>query len=235
MDATSSARLRPYAGGSSSPRDPLGRKSSTNKSAQTTTKGSAQFFRVRAARSGGGPNGPARRPGGSTNRKSTAHSSSGAPPRAAKTSPDSAHSCWARQQFAASGECNEPRRVAVRRWRRTARLCESQLQRPIHRPRFARFVLGAPPRAADASFSPRPAVQRTALLALPQSTVPCPPHCGSAVAPPRFRRPLGFHLDFANAKRVKSLFRRAGDGFSHYSLFRAPCAIHSISAHRRNS
>ena len=27
------------------------------------------------------------------------------------------------------------------------------------------------------------------------------------------RRPLGFHLDFAVAKRVKSLFRRAGDGF----------------------
>ena len=28
---------------------------------------------------------------------------------------------------------------------RPARLCESQLQRPIHRLRFARFVLGAPP------------------------------------------------------------------------------------------
>ncbi len=145
MDATSSARLRPYAGGSSSPRDPLGRKSSTNKSAQTTTKGSAQFFRVRAARSGGGPNGPARRPGGSTNRKSTAHSSSGAPPRAAKTSPDSAHSCWARQQFAASGECNEPRRVAVRRvgWRRTARLCESQEHSPFTALSFG-FGLRAP-------------------------------------------------------------------------------------------
>ncbi|WP_304471408.1 hypothetical protein, partial [uncultured Rikenella sp.] len=51
------------------------------------------------------------------------------------------------------------------------------------------------------------------------------PHCGSAVAPPvplgtrkldvstSKRRPLGFHLDFAPAKRVKSLFRRAGDEF----------------------
>ena len=34
-----------------------------------------QFFGIRAARSGGGPNGPARRPGGSTNRKSTDNSS----------------------------------------------------------------------------------------------------------------------------------------------------------------
>ncbi|WP_297623519.1 hypothetical protein, partial [uncultured Rikenella sp.] len=37
------------------------------------------------------------------------------------------------------------------------------------------------------------------------------------------RRPLGFHLDFANAKRVKSLFKRAGDGFLRgIELFRAP-------------
>ncbi|WP_300601728.1 hypothetical protein, partial [uncultured Rikenella sp.] len=34
------------------------------------------------------------------------------------------------------------------------------------------------------------------------------------------RRPLGFHLDFANAKRVKSLFKRACDGvFAHHSFF----------------
>ena len=59
----------------------------------------------------------------------------------------------------------------------------------------------------------------------PQFSASCQPHCGSAVAPPvplgtrkmarstSKRRPLGFHLDFAVAKRVKSLFRRAGDGF----------------------
>ncbi len=41
------------------------------------------------------------------------------------------------------------RRVAGRPWAgvRPARLCDPQLQRPIHRPRFARFVLGAPPHA----------------------------------------------------------------------------------------
>ena len=37
------------------------------------------------------------------------------------------------------------------------------------------------------------------------------------------RRPLGFHLDFANAKRVKSLLRRAGDGFfARAKFFCAP-------------
>ncbi len=48
--------------------------------------------------------------GGSENRKSTAHS------------------FYTRQQFAASGERNEPRRVAASRsgWRRTARLKEPQ-------------------------------------------------------------------------------------------------------------
>ncbi len=62
--------------------------------------------------------------------------------------------------------------------------------------------------------------QSTALF-----SAPCPPHCGSATAPPvplgtrkmgmptPNRRPLGFHFDFAIAKRAKSPFRRAGDGF----------------------
>ena len=49
-------------------------------------------------------------------------------------------------KFAASGECNELRRVAVRRvgWRRTARLCESQKQQPIHRPRLPGSALAPP-------------------------------------------------------------------------------------------
>ncbi len=33
-----------------------------------------------------------------------------------------------------------------------------------------------------------------------QFFAPCAPHCGSAFAPPHFRRPLGFHLDFAHRK-----------------------------------
>ena len=46
--------LRASRGEASGPRDPKGRKSSTNKSTQTTTKGSIQFFRFRAAASGPG-------------------------------------------------------------------------------------------------------------------------------------------------------------------------------------
>ena len=56
---------------------------------------------------------------------------------------------WARQQFAASGECNELRRVAVRRvgWRRTARLKEPQAFSLIHRPNSVGFGLSPiPPR-----------------------------------------------------------------------------------------
>ena len=50
-----------------------------------------------------------------------------------------------------------------------------------------------------------------------QSTAPCPPHCGSAFAPPRFA-----------VARLKRDFC-AGTSFSR------ACTIHSISAHRRNS
>ena len=52
-------------------------------------------------------------------------------------------------KFAASGECNELRRVAVRRrgWRRTARLKEPQKQYPIHRPILRSSSSGAPPGA----------------------------------------------------------------------------------------
>ncbi len=58
-------------------------------------------------------------------------------------------------KFAASGECNELRRVAVRRrgWRRTARLCESQKlgqQRgPTHGPILGDSSSARPPRAED--------------------------------------------------------------------------------------
>ena len=67
------------------------------------------------------------------------------------------------RRFAASGERHELRRVAVRRmgWRRTTRFFEPQLQRPI---------------LQDSS----PAQSS------PQFSAPCPPHCGSASAPPHF-------------------------------------------------
>ena len=124
-------------------------------------------------------------------------------------------------KFAASGECNEPRRVAVRRvgWQRTARLCESQLQRPIHHPRFARFVLGAPPRAGAFGHSDWAAstpIRERRFLAesryslstqsptkskaqsSTQFSTPCQPHCGSAGAPPRLPSPAGISSRFCS-------------------------------------
>ncbi len=70
-----------------------------------------------------------------------------------------------------------------------------------------------------------------------QSTDPCRPHCGSAFAPPHFnfisillsqneRNPsLGGWV------RPQGVLLAASTRFS----FRAPCAIHLYSAHRRNS
>ncbi len=78
-------------GGSFGPRGSASRRNSTNKSAQTTTKGSAQFCRVRAARSPGGPK--AQRASPAALRAAEAqHFSVGfvlgaRPPRAAKASP----------------------------------------------------------------------------------------------------------------------------------------------------
>ena len=69
-----------------------------------------------------------------------------------------------------------------------------------------------------------PARRTSTAQSTAQFSAPCPPHCGSATAPPvplgtrkmgmptPNRRPLGFHFDFAIAKRAKSPFRRAGDG-----------------------
>ena len=106
---------------------------------QSTANSLLQFCRVRAARSGGGPNGPARKPGGSTNRKGTTNSSA---QRGAKT---------------ATGF----------RTRRTV------------------------------------AAQSTA-----QFFAPCPPHCGSAVAPPV---PLGTRKMGGSApKRRPRQFYRIG-------------------------
>ena len=88
----------------------------------------------------------------------------------------------------ASGECNEPRRVAVRRWRRTARLKEPQEHGPflgVTTTSFTAPVLSnsssaRPPRAANASLSPRTAIPLgIALFALAPELGQrfCPIHC----------------------------------------------------------
>ncbi len=47
--------------------------------------------------------------------------------------------------------------------------------------------------SAVGGFDPRASASRKSTV---QPTAPCPPHCGSAFAPPRFRRPLEFHGPF---------------------------------------
>ena len=86
----------------------------------------------------------------------------GAPPRDPKASPDSAHSCWARQQFAASGEqqraptsCSPPRGVTTNCAALRAARAQS-IHRPVFRFRAARSEGG--PKAQRAG----PAVLRTA-------------------------------------------------------------------------
>jgi len=68
----------------------------------------------------------------------------------------------------------------------------------------------------------------------PQFSAPCRPHCGSACAPPCLPSLLGFHLDFAIAKRVKSLFTQVDDGIfarhdANASAKRAPLSKAEIT------
>ena len=91
-------------------------------------------------------------------------------------------------KFAASGECNELRRVAALRLpgRRTAQLCESQepgqQHSPIHYPNLS-LMLGPARRENRGRFS-RP--KNSTAQSKAQFSASCPPHCGSAFAPPRF-------------------------------------------------
>ena len=170
----------------------------------------------------------------------------------------------------ASGECNELRRVAVRRWRRTARLYESH--------KLDSFVLGRAPRRPPSAFaalrgrrflaescysllaysnSP-PAGSATSPDELqsaawgggelrgsksrksstpnsPQFSAPCPPHCGSAYAPPHSRRPLGFHLDFAHRKTSEIPLYAGGRRLFDGVDFFARRSDSSIFGYRRNS
>ncbi len=136
--------------------------------------------------------------------------------------------------FAASGECNELRRVAVRRvgWRRTARLCESQehglfvfgrsqRRTNIKAEAASKRRRASPPHPGAAG---RPLTREPSYSLSPQIPARAQPKaCPSS--PPvsaslrlRFRSAAAvarwdFILILLTAKRVKSLFKRAGDGF----------------------
>ena len=115
--------------------------------------------------------GPARKPGGSTGRKSTAIFCRVRPQPVCKSSPPAVNATSSDELQSAAwggGGLRDPKS------RRSSAQSKPQLTAQISAPCSA---------------------QSTA-----QFSAPCPPHCGSAVAPPHFRRPLGFHLDFAHRK-----------------------------------
>ncbi len=90
-------------------------------------------------------------------------------------------------------------------WRRTARLKEPQKlgpkQAPTHRP----------------NLSPMLSPKNSTAQSSPQFSAPCPPHCGSAFAPPLFRAPLTTGGYCARAARAP----RPVDG-QNFVLLRQP-------------
>ena len=142
-------------------------------------------------------------------------------------------------------------------------------------PKAVGFVLGAPPlaplkrrpcrgrRFCESRYSllaPNPAKSKA--QSSPQFSAPCPPHCGSAFAPPRFRAPARFIYIRLAPKELNRFFRHrraaalkedtalgprgphvpwTGNAYAfplatfiQPSVSRA-CAIHLYSAYRRNS
>ncbi len=139
-----------------------GRKSTTNTSTQRSSPIRSSKLAPNLSGSGcalpGWAEGPARKPGGSTNRKSTSNSS-------------------------------------------------AQIQAPCSARRGSKTVAGFRARRTSTA---QPTAQSKA-----QFSVPCPPHCGSAFAPPRFRAPCAIHLYSATAEIVESLLQAAARGFTN--------------------
>ena len=187
------------------PRGSASRRNSTNKSAQTTTKGSAQFCRVRAARSPGGPKAQRAGPATLKDRNSFTHPT-------ARLSPHSVMFGLSPTPPKHSQQIN-PTPV------------------PILSLYSVKFVLGAgggatsgeqqraptscshPPAGAADCATQRVAKAWTTAQSNPQPS--SPPRVGLTAAPLALRRcrsalikmgvstnrrPLGFHLDFAVAK-----------------------------------
>ncbi len=114
----------------------------------------------------------------------------------------------------------------------------------IHRPHSAKFVLGAPPRAAIASLSPRTAIPHgIALFALPQIQPKArpisPPGVSLTAAPLTLRR---ISVARGNSCRLAlgqpteyALLRGRATEFLRGSSFFARLRDSVISAHRRNS
>ncbi len=166
--------LRASRGEASGPRDSASRKS-------ITPFYEKSVFRFRAARSGGGPNGPARRPGGSSNRKSTAHSSSGAGGRARgrRFLAESCYSLLAYSNSPPAGSATSLDELQSAAWGGgELRGSKSRKSSANNSARFA--VQNSPPILSGSTCRPSPperqsrwatgpTVRRTALLALSSS------------------------------------------------------------------
>ena len=91
------------------------------------------------------------------------------------------------------------------------------------------FVLGARPHAPlkrRPRRGRRPKGRTSTAQSTPQFSAPCQPHCGSAVAPPRFPSPAAILAGLAECQPAEyAYFRRAGDGFLRGIVFFARCSL----------
>ena len=141
---------------------------------------------------------PRRKPGGSASRRSPAKS------KAQSTTKGSAPFCWFR--VARSGGGPKAQCAQARRFEEPQR--HDQQLGPARRENRLRFS------------RPKNSTVQSSL----QFSAPCPPHCGSAFAPPvplgtrkmgvstAKRRPRQFCLNWLTANRQNMPFKRAGDG-----------------------
>ena len=145
--------------------------------AETRPGSLPQFCRFRAARSGVGRT--AQRAGPAVLR--TAKAQSHSPP------PILLGSSSARLHRAANASLSPRTAILESRYSLSDQI-PAQISSPYSAQRSTKTVSGFRARRTVAAQSKA------------QFSAPCQLHCGSAVAPPHFRRPLGFHLDFAVAK-----------------------------------
>ena len=168
-------------GGSFGPRGSASRRNSINKSAQTTTKGSAQFCRVRAARSGGGP-------------------------KAQRAGPAVLRTAEAQHFLSDSSSARPPHAPLKRRPRRGRRFCESRYSLLAQNPAKSKAQPTAPcsARRSGKTVAGFPAPRTGKAQCSPQFSAPCQPHCGSAVAPPRLPSPAGISSRFCSPQNERN-------------------------------
>ncbi len=173
VGTTSSAKWRPYAGGGFGPRGSTSRRSLTQNKPQPTAQSSSHSVKF-----GLSPTPPRRSaPGRQGRRPLRSHKHrpimGSSPPAVSATSS-------VELQSAARGG-GELRDSASRK---SSAQSKAQIQAPFSAQRGGKTVTGFPARRTST----------------PQFSVPYPPHCGSAIAPPRFSRACAIHLNSAHRR-----------------------------------